>query len=95
MSVDRKGKAVLLDGWKITERVPLSEDLDEHMERDVLPFVKGATWDVTKAKSGNEIPFSRIFHVRTNPRSLHEIDAEVASLMSELSEMFSAVHKDA
>jgi type I restriction enzyme M protein len=30
-AVDRNGHPVLAGGWKITERVPMSEDLDEHM----------------------------------------------------------------
>ena len=95
LAVDRKGNPVLLDGWKITERVPMSEDLDEHMRREVLPFAEGATWDESKAKEGNEIPFTRIFYVPEEPRPLEEIDADVARLMGELGEMFEAVHRDA
>lgn len=91
LSIDRKGNPVLLDGWKITERVPMSEDLDEHMAREVLPFAEGAAWDEKKAKPGNEIPFTRIFYVPEEPRPLEEIDADVARLMGELSEMFQAV----
>ena len=95
LSVDRKGNPVLLDGWKITERVPMSEDLDEHMAREVLPFAEGASWDEKKAKPGNEIPFTRIFYVPEEPRPLEEIDADVARLMGELAEMFAEVHGDA
>ena len=95
LAVDRKGNPVLLDGWKITERVPMSEDLDEHMQREVLPFAEGATWDEKKAKPGNEIPFTRIFYVPEEPRPLEEIDADVSRLMGELAEMFEAVHRDA
>lgn len=95
LAVDRKGNPVLLDGWKITERVPLSEDLDEHMAREVLPFAAGATWDEKKGKRGNEIPFTRFFYVPEEPRPLEEIDADVSRLMGELAEMFEAVHRDA
>lgn len=95
LAVDRKGKPVLLDGWKITERVPMSEDLDEHMAREVVPFAEGATWDEAKAKEGNEIPFTRIFYVPEEPRPLEDIDADVARLMGELGVMFEAVHNDA
>ncbi|WP_336662399.1 type I restriction-modification system subunit M [Leucobacter sp. USHLN154] len=93
LAVDRKGNPVLLDGWKITERVPMSEDLDEHMTREVLPFAEGAAWDESKAKYGNEIPFTRIFYVPEEPRALEEIDADVARLMGDLAEMFQAVHE--
>ena len=62
LAVDRKGNPILLDGWKITERVPMSEDADEHMARDVVPFAPDALWVESKVKEGNEIPFTRIFN---------------------------------
>ena len=92
-AVDRKGNPVLVDGWKITERVPLSEDLDEHMATQVLPFAPEAVWDESKAKGGNEIPFTRIFYVPEEPRPLAEIDADVVRIMGELGEMFKAVRE--
>lgn len=92
-SVDRKGNPVISDGWKITERVTLSEDLDEHMGREVLPFAPDAHWDESKAKDGNEIPFMRIFYVREEPRPLEEIDSDVQRIMRELGEMFQVVHE--
>lgn len=93
-AVDRKGHPVLAGGWKITERVPMSEDLDEHMAREVLPFAPDARWDESKAKLGNEIPFTRIFYVPEQPRPLAEIDADVQRIMGELAEMFQAVKTD-
>lgn len=93
-AVDRKGNPVLADGWKITERVPMSEDLDEHMAREVLPFAPEAKWDESKAKHGNEIPFTRIFYVPEEPRPLSEIDADVQRIMGELAEMFQGVKTD-
>lgn len=92
-AVDRKGKPVIADGWKIIERVPLSEDVTEHMEREVLPFAPDAQWDVTKAKHATEIPFTRIFYVPEEPRPLAEIDADVQRLMGELATMFEAVRE--
>lgn len=92
LAVDRKGSPVLLDGWKIIERVPMSEDLEEHMAREVLPFAPGAQWVESKAKLGNEIPFTRIFYIPEEPRALEDIDADVARLMGELAEMFKVVH---
>lgn len=92
-AVDRKGKPVIADGWKIIERVPLSEDVTEHMERKVLPFAPDAQWDVTKAKHATEIPFTRIFYVPEEPRPLAEIDADVQRLMGELATMFEAVRE--
>ncbi|MGB7235172.1 MAG: class I SAM-dependent DNA methyltransferase [Rhodococcus sp. (in: high G+C Gram-positive bacteria)] len=94
LAVDRKGNPVIVPGWKITERVPLSEDLDEHMAREVLPYEPGARWDEGKARYGTDIPFTRIFYVPEQPRPLAEIDADVEELMTELSRMFLEVRSD-
>jgi type I restriction enzyme M protein len=90
-AVDRRGKPVIVPGWKITERVPLSEDLGDHMAREVTPYAPGAQWDEAKAKHGTDIPFTRIFYVPAEPRPLAQIDSDVERLMSELSDAFRAV----
>lgn len=95
LAFDRRGNPVVLDDWKIVERVPMSEDLAEHMEREVLPFAEGATWDISKTKDANEIPFKRIFFMPEEPRALEDIDTDVVHLMRELGVMFEAVHRDA
>ena len=91
LAVDRKGAPVLADGWKIVERVPVSQDLNEHMATEVSSFAPGATWDESKAKGGNEIPFTRIFYVPEEPRPLAEIDADVQRIIGELEQMFQEV----
>ena len=93
LAVDRKGKPVIADAWKITERVPLSEDLIEHMQREVLPFAPDAQWDESRAKYGTDIPFTKTFYIPEEPRKLAEIDSDVQTLMGELAEMFAAVRK--
>lgn len=90
-AVDRKGHPVMVDGWKFTERVPLSEDFEEHMQTKVVPFAPDLTWDTKMAKEGNEIPFTRFFYVPEEPRPLDDIDANVQRLMNELAEMFLGV----
>lgn len=94
LAVDRKGKPVMAGGWKMIERVPLSEDLDEHMQREVRPFEPDVQWDESKAKFGNEIPLTRIFFVPKEPRPLTEIDAEVQAIMGELAELFTVVSNE-
>lgn len=94
LAVDRKGKPVIAQGWKLTERVPLSEDLDDHMAREVLPYAPGAQWDESKAKHGTDIPFTRIFYVPEEPRPLAEIDTDVKKLMGELATAFTAVSEE-
>ncbi|PND56430.1 restriction endonuclease [Mycobacterium sp. ENV421] len=94
LAVDRKGLPVVAGDWKLTERVPLSEDLTEHMEHEVLPYAPDAMWDESKAKHGTDIPFTRIFYVPEEPRPLAAIDADVQKLMSELAEMFTTVSNE-
>ncbi|MBO1031322.1 SAM-dependent DNA methyltransferase [Tessaracoccus sp. SD287] len=91
-AVDRRGRPVLVDGSKLTERIPLSEDVTEHMQHDVLPFAPDATWDENAAKIGYEIPFTRLFYKPTPLRSLEETDADVVAVMRSLGEKFKAVH---
>ena len=53
-----------------TETVPLREDVDDYMEREVLPHVTDAWVDERKTKIGYEIPFNRHFYVYEPPRPL-------------------------
>lgn len=91
VAVDRRGNPVVADGWKIIERVPLSEGIQEHMSTWVLPFVPEACWDEAKAKDGNEIPFTQLFYAPKQPRDLVDIDNDVKRVMGELAEMFEVV----
>ena len=75
----------------MTERIPLAEDVDEHMAREVLPFAPDVTWDEGGSKAGYEIPFKRVFYRPTPVRSLEEIDADVAVVMARLAEKFAEV----
>ena len=92
-SVDRKGKAILDPAFSMTERIPLTEDVDEHMAREVLPFAPDVTWDEAAAKVGYEIPFKRVFYRPAPVRSLEEIDADVAAVMGRLAEKFAEVRE--
>ncbi|MGW2263096.1 type I restriction-modification system subunit M [Streptomyces koyangensis] len=66
------------------ENVPLGEDVEDYLKREVLPHVPDAWIDHTKTKIGYEIPFTRHFYVYTPPRPLAEIDAELKSLEAEI-----------
>ncbi|MFA5453347.1 MAG: hypothetical protein WC248_07220, partial [Candidatus Methanomethylophilaceae archaeon] len=89
--LDEAGKPVLKKGKKQadaslrdTESVPLTEDIDEYMRREVLPFAPGAWVDESKTKIGYEIPFTRYFYTYEAPRSSEEIKAEILALEKEL-----------
>lgn len=92
-SFDRKGNPILDPAFSMTERIPLTEDVNEHMEREVLPFAPDVTWDEAAAKVGYEIPFKRVFYRPTPVRSLEEIDADVAAVMGRLAEKFAEVRE--
>ncbi|MFJ5068200.1 N-6 DNA methylase [Kitasatospora sp. NPDC088556] len=66
------------------ENVPLGQDPEEYVRREVLPFVPDAWIDRTKTKVGYEIPFTRHFYVYTPPRPLEEIDADLRAVQAEI-----------
>lgn len=66
------------------ENVPLGEDVEEYLKREVHPHVPDAWFDHTKTKIGYEIPFTRHFYVYKPPRPLAEIDAELKELEAEI-----------
>jgi type I restriction enzyme M protein len=73
------------------ENVPLDEDIDAYLEREVLPHVPDAWVDHAKTKVGYEIPFTRHFYVYTPPRPLAEIDAEIKELEAEIQKILREV----
>ncbi|XRQ08591.1 type I restriction-modification system subunit M [Actinomadura welshii] len=75
------------------ENVPLDEDVEEYLKREVLPHVPDAWIDHTKTKTGYEIPFTRHFYVYKPPRPLAEIDAELKALEAEIQTLLNEVTK--
>lgn len=73
------------------ENVPLDENVDEYLEREVLPHVPDAWIDHTRTKIGYEIPVTRHFYVYEPPRPLPEIDAELKQLETEIQELLGEV----
>ncbi|MFE9022248.1 N-6 DNA methylase [Streptomyces sp. NPDC007808] len=73
------------------ENVPLGEDVEEYLKREVLPHVPDAWIDHTKTKIGYEIPITRHFYVYKPPRPLAEIDAELKSLEAEIQALLGEV----
>ncbi|MEY8209267.1 type I restriction-modification system subunit M [Corynebacterium sp. MNWGS58] len=92
-AVDRKGNPVLDPALSMTERIPLTEDVGEHMAREVRAFAPDVTWDEGAAKVGYEIPFKRVFYTPAPVRSLEEIDADVSVVMGRLAEKFAEVRE--
>jgi type I restriction enzyme M protein len=60
-----------------TETVPLVEEVETYLAREVLLHAPDAWVDYDKTRLGYEIPFNRHFYVFEPPRPLAEIDAEL------------------
>jgi len=90
-AVTKNGQPVPDPALRDTENVPLSEDIDEYMAREVLPYVPDAWVDHSRTKIGYEIPFTRHFYQYTPPRPLEEIDAEIKQLEGEILELLREV----
>ena len=73
------------------ENVPLKEDIEDYMAREVLPNVPDSWVDHNKTKVGYEIPFTRHFYVYEPPRPLEVIEAEIRDLEREIRGMLEEV----
>jgi type I restriction enzyme M protein len=88
---DKRGNTEPDSELRDYENVPLTEDVDEYMQREVLPFVPDAWVDEPKTKIGYDVPFTRHFYTYVPPRPLEEIDAEIKSLEAEILELLNKV----
>ncbi|MBA2283373.1 MAG: N-6 DNA methylase [Acidimicrobiia bacterium] len=64
---------------------------EDHLEREVHPYVADAWLDHTRTKLGYEIPLTRHFYKYVPPRPLAEIDAEIKQLEAEIQELLKQV----
>ena len=90
---DKKGNPEPDPGLRDCENVPLTEGVDEYVQREVLPFVPDAWIDDSKTRIGYEIPFTRQFYRYVPPRPLAEIDAEIKALEAEILKLLREVTK--
>src|SRR5699024_4592989 len=74
-----------------TEIIPLSENIEEYFEREVLPHVPDAWIDEDKTRIGYEIPFTRYFYKYTKLRPSSEIKAEIEELEASIVEKLKKV----
>ena len=72
-----KGKPVPDPALRDTETVPLAEDIEAYVAREVLPHMPDAWVDEARTRVGYEIPLTRHFYVFEPPRALAEIDADL------------------
>ena len=63
-----------------TEDIPLTEDIDTYINREVLPFNQDVWVDKSKTKIGFEIPFTRLFYKYQAPESSKDISQRIKTL---------------
>lgn len=87
----KKGKKQAIKGKTDSEIIPLTEDVEQYFDKNVLPFNKHAFMDRTKDKIGYEIPFTRIFYKFVEPRKSDDIFAEFKELSNQEQELMKKI----
>ncbi|TXC78768.1 type I restriction-modification system subunit M [Luteibaculum oceani] len=77
---DKKGNPKADSSLRDTENIPLKEDIDAYIKREVLPHVPDAWVDKSKTLTGYEINFTKYFYQYKPLRSLEEIRADILKL---------------
>lgn len=89
----KRGKKVADTSKRDTESIPLTEEIQDYITREVLPYNPDAWVDESKTKIGFEIPFTRTFYEYKEIEPSADIAARIAerehSLMAKLRELFS------
>ncbi len=87
----KKGKMQPIKGASDSEVIPLQDDIDEYIKKNVIPYNHAAYLDRNKDKIGYEIPFTKLFYVYELPipsqqvfEEIKELEVEETSLMKEL-----------
>lgn len=92
ISVNKKGQSVPDPTKRDSENIPLKEDVEEYMEREVYPFNPGAWVDSKKTKIGYEIPFTKMFYefkeLEPSVDIAKRIETHERLLMAKLHELF-------
>jgi type I restriction enzyme M protein len=89
--LDEKGKIVMKKGKpapdtskRDTENVPLTDNIKNYFEREVLPYNPDAWVDESKTVIGYEIPFTRHFYKYVAPEKSDAIAERICVIEAEL-----------
>jgi type I restriction enzyme M protein len=89
--VDRKGTPMPDPDRRDTENVPLNENIEAYLDREVRPHAPDAWCPSAEGKIGYEIPFTRVFYKYSPPRPSVEIKAELKELEGEIHRLLAEV----
>ena len=87
IKTDRQGNPKPDTSKRDTERVPLSESIDEYYDREVRPHLSDSWMERSKDKVGYEINFTKYFYKFTPLRSLDEISSDLKTLDDEIQKL--------
>ena len=79
----KKGKKQPIKGASDFEIIPLPENIDSYIEKNVLPYNNAAYVEPSKDKIGYEVPFTRLFYRFVPPAPSNVIFDEIKSLEAE------------
>lgn len=96
---DAKGNFISDNDLSDYENVPYPENVQDYFTREVLPYVPDAYIDESfiddkdkkLGRVGYEINFNRYFYEYQPPRKLHDIDAELKQVESEIADLLDQV----
>ena len=87
VKTDRSGKPKADSSKRDSERIPLSDDIDEYFLREVKPHLPDAWMDRSKDKVGYEINFAKYFYKFTPLRPLDAIAEDIKAINDELADL--------
>ena len=91
IKLDRKGNRKPDSKLRDNERIPLSENIEEYFEREVLPHLPESWIDRKKDKVGYEINFTKYFYQYTPLRSSEEITKDLQTLEDEFQSLLNKI----
>jgi type I restriction enzyme M protein len=86
--LDKKGLPKSDSSLRDSERIPLSQDIEEYYEKEVKPHLPNSWMDRSKDKVGYEINFTKYFYKYKPLRSVEEILTDLHRLEQESDGLF-------
>ncbi len=90
---DAKGNLLPDTSRRDTENVPLNANIEAYTTQEIEPHLTDFWLDRSKDKVGYEIPFTRHFYKYEAPRPLEDIDADLNTLISEISQLLIEIER--
>ena len=92
IKTDKKGNSKPDTSKRDSERVLLSENVDEYYDREVKPHIPDSWMDRSKDKIGYEINFTKYFYKFLELRSLEEISSDLSAIDEEVNSLSESIN---